>query len=42
MDSALGLLGTVLVLHALEPPGPLAAVAEPVLQGNLAGALDVA
>lgn len=42
VDTALGLLGAVLVLHALEPSGPLSAVAEPVLDGNLAGALHVA
>lgn len=37
MDAALGLLGAVLVLHALESPRPLPAVAEPVLQRHLMG-----
>lgn len=36
MDAALGLLGAILVLHALESPRPLPAVAEPVLQRDLA------
>lgn len=36
MDAALGLLGAVLVLHALESAGPFPAVAEPVLQRHLA------
>lgn len=35
VDAALGLLGAILVLHALESPRPLPAVAEPVLQRNL-------